>query len=544
LIKEIHLGIFVIAVILIGSQFFIWAEATYGYGDFNGDDFADLAIGVSSEDLDETNEGAVNVIYGSAKGLHKKLGHADQFWHQDKKGIANMAEDSDFFGGALAAGDFNNDGYDDLAVGVGGEDLDGINEGAVNVIYGSAKGLHKKLGHADQFWHQDKKGIEDEPETADAFGRALTTGDFNNDGYDDLAVGIPSEDLGDENEETDEGAVHVIYGSAKGLHKKLGHEDQFWHQDSSGIAGVAEENDQFGRALTTGDFNNDGYDDLAIGVLREDLASAVGSEHGAVNVIYGSAQGLHENAGNADQIWHQNSSGILGVAEDGDLFGVSLGSGDFNNDGYDDLAIGVLGEDLDGNGEGAVNVIYGSAQGLHRNAEKANQIWTQDSPGIEDEAEDFDRFGAPLGVGDFNHDTIDDLAIGVLFEDLASGVGDNHGAVNVIYGSAQGLHENAGNADQLWHQDSPGIADMAEDFDRFGIQLGSGDFNNDGYDDLAIGVSPEDLDGVSEGAVNVIYGSLQGLHKKLGHADQFWHQDKKGIADEAEDNDFFGNSLP
>jgi len=69
----------------------------------------------------------------------------------------------------------------------------------------------------------------------------------------------------------------------------------------------------------------------------------------------------------------------------------------------------------------------------------------------------------------------------------------------------------------------------------------SGDFNGDGFMDLAIGVPFEDINGkVDAGAVNVIYGSAQGLHKNAGHPDQFWHQDTKGIADSAEVGDKFG----
>ena len=46
--------------------------------------------------------------------------------------------------------------------------------------------------------------------------------------------------------------------------------NQLWHQDSDGIAGRAERGDQFGGTLVTGDFNNDGFEDLAIGVSNED----------------------------------------------------------------------------------------------------------------------------------------------------------------------------------------------------------------------------------------------------------------------------------
>src|SRR3989442_15448541 len=45
-----------------------------------------------------------------------------------------------------ARGDFNNDGYADLAVGVPLEDIVAENQGVVQVIYGSARGLNAKDG--------------------------------------------------------------------------------------------------------------------------------------------------------------------------------------------------------------------------------------------------------------------------------------------------------------------------------------------------------------------------------------------------------------
>src|SRR5262245_54975983 len=57
------------------------------------------------------------------------------------------------------------------------------------------------------------------------------------------------------------------------------------NQDTSGVAEFADPDDRFGAAMAFGDFNDDGFDDLAVGVPGED-------GHGAVAVFRGSAAGL------------------------------------------------------------------------------------------------------------------------------------------------------------------------------------------------------------------------------------------------------------
>ena len=138
--------------------------------------------------------------------------------------------------------------------------------------------------------------------------------DFNNDGFDDLAIGLPNEDVGSLE---DAGTVNVIYGSASGLSSTV-KADQFWSQNTPNVDDVAEAKDHFGSALSIGDFNNDGFDDLAIGVPNEDVGSL--EDAGTVNVIYGSASGLSSTV-KADQFWSQNTPNVDDVAEAKDHFG-------------------------------------------------------------------------------------------------------------------------------------------------------------------------------------------------------------------------------
>ena len=174
--------------------------------DFNGDGYADLAVGAPADSVSgHDSAGAVNVLYGSSNGLRVE---GDQQLTQDTPGVAAFASTGDRFGAALAAGDLDGDGVADLVVGVPGEDVLGrANAGVVNVLYGSPGGLTAERNH---FFSQGSAGVPGAVEAQDAFGRAVAVGDFDGDGLGDVAVGAPREWVGGARVA---GAVNVLYGS-------------------------------------------------------------------------------------------------------------------------------------------------------------------------------------------------------------------------------------------------------------------------------------------------------------------------------------------
>jgi hypothetical protein len=161
----------------------------------------------------------------------------------------------------------------------------------------------------------------DGAETGDLFGRSFAPADFNQDGFVDLAIGVPVEAVG---AVTGAGAVNVLYGSPTGLQSvgTGGPDDQFWNQDSPDVEDTAESGDRLGDHLGAGDFNGDGFPDLAVSAWGEDVAT-IGNA-GAVNVIYASSTGLQADGvgGPDDQFWNQGSAGMAGDgAENNDRFG-------------------------------------------------------------------------------------------------------------------------------------------------------------------------------------------------------------------------------
>jgi FG-GAP repeat len=71
--------------------------------------------------------------------------------------------------------------------------------------------------------------------------------DFNGDGFTDLAVGVPGENIG---AIADAGAVNVIYGANAGL-SATNTPDQVWSQNTANVEDTAETDDLFGAALAS-----------------------------------------------------------------------------------------------------------------------------------------------------------------------------------------------------------------------------------------------------------------------------------------------------
>ncbi len=428
-------------------------------GDFNGDGYMDLVAGMPDSAIDgHADAGSVQVFYGSATGLQNPT---SQHVFSQAGPIDGLVEDNDQFGYAITAGDFNGDGYDDLAVGSPTESVDSTNNaGAVNIIFGSEDGLTEA---GDQQWIEDDFGLFGVSQEGDQFGYALAAADFDKDGYMDLAIGIPFQQLGTNTIIDDAGFVFIMYGSATGP-TTSGY--QLWSQ-SGDVEGSLEAGDRFGEVLHTGDFNGDGYGDLAVGLPREDVGSLV--DAGAVNILYGSANGLNV-AGN--QIIDPNNSGFGAALSAGDdyRFGGALTAGDYNGDGYSDLAIGIPRQNLGItpnviDAAGAAIIVPGGQSGLNTSN---YQFLAQNNNMIEGTAEASDWFGFALTTGDYNGDGYADLGIGVPYDEDNVNSTFNAGNVAVFYGYEGGVLIES---NELWNQGTSQIEGLLESGDSFGYGL-------------------------------------------------------------------------
>ena len=359
------------------------------------------------------------------------------------------AQSLEYFGAALAHGDFNDDGITDLAIGAPGEvpaTGPAVHGGGVAVVYGAPGGL----GDADPavLITQASPGVPGAPEELDAFGAALAAGDFNGNGVTDLAVGVPGENAG-------AGIVQVLRGEAgTGLGVLPA---TTFSQNTPGVPGGSESGDEFGEALAAGDVTGDSRDDLAVGVPGENGLA------GAVNFLPGSVAGL---TGTGSQYWSQNSPGVEGVAAQRRPIRRLFGDGTAGQRRPARPRCGrpVRRDRIDRNA-GSVTVLLGRPTGLST-AEAGGSRFHQGTVGIAGSPEPGDGFGSAVAAPFIQTTDLGSLVVGVPGEKVGTvaGTGMLHQLMTFEFGP------NPIGSVSL-HLDTPGVKGRPGVADYFGFDV-------------------------------------------------------------------------
>ena len=381
---------------------------------------------------------------------------------QERKSIESTVPDMIFdgepnsaFGGGIACGDIDGDGYDDIVV--GGREYNN-RRGRAYLFYGGPD----MDTTCDLIFEGETEG--------DLFGGPVSCGDIDNDGYDDIVIGAPYYN-------NQRGRAYLYWGSKR---------NSMDVNPDKIFDGEAEEGACFSLSLgpVIYDIDNDGYRDIIISAIAiEHPRDFMSKAYGKAYLYYGNTKELMDT-----------SYDLIFIAESpGDYFGISIGCGDVDSDGYGDIIIGARA--YPGRGARALDAI-GRAY-LYYGGSRSNMDAEADKI-FDPESKIQHCFGQGIGCIDQNKDGFDDILIG------AQMYQKGQGRVYLFYGGTRANLDTV--PDKTFDGEKPNS--------DYGFHLVCGDIDGDNQVDIVIGA---DRIRNAVGRVYVYWGSeISGPSPKPG----------------------------
>ena len=408
----------------------------------------------------------------------------------------------------IATLNVNNDAYDDAVVGVRTAGVNGTNSGAVFVYLGG------------QIQEDDRLGLGRTPTQVIAgvarnvyLGRSLTSGDFNNDGCPDLAIGV----WGDSSAGSRAGEVQIWTG----CNDEPRSDETVWSGRLDDNAPASPEipplalwrhlpglgnNNYLGWSVIVGDFNGDGLDDLAAGAQRANaptrLDPADNTPWNNLGRVY-----VYLNKGTVDgeliglptqpDVFIDgvdiNDDGSYG-GRDNMYFGDRLAAADMNGDGCSDLLVGSA---LANGNRGFVSLyLSGPDEEFGGDCLIANEPSLAMYPG-QDNSRRTSLTGWRVELADVSGDCLPDIVFTQATAPIFGGSNSSAGAVNVFFGRAAWSEDGepvklyigdpAPEGDSRVIDGAPDWVYYGEPSDQLGYGLDVGDENGDGLPDLLVG---------------------------------------------------------
>ena len=455
-------------------------------GDVNGDGIGDLIIGAPFADPNGLSSGESYVVFGTSSGFATTLALSSLGGTTGFR-IDGVSSGDSSGRSVSGAGDVNGDGFDDLLIGAYGSDVTASGAGVTYLVFGKASGFGTSLALSSL---DGTSGLRfDGISQNDNSGKSVSgAGDVNGDGFEDVIIGVDIRPFF-----SSSGGAYVVFGGPS-----FGASLDLSTLDGTTGFRINKVGDYDGVAQSVGgagDVNGDGLADIVIGSPD---AYPAGSSSGATYVVFGAA--TFSSTLDLSTLDGTNGFVLNGVTSFDDS-GQSVGIGDVNGDGYDDVIVGAPDGDATASNAGETYVVFGKASSFAATIELSS---LNGSTGFRiDGVSDSDDSGYGVSAaGDINGDGIDDLIIGAPRGDA---IASNAGETYVVFGKTSGfgstlalssLDETTG-----FRVDGIGISDLS------GITVSAGgDINGDGIGDLIIGAPYADTNDVNSGATYVVFG--------------------------------------